>query len=167
VFHPWLLFFILRSLYVNRRILIVVAAALLVAADTQKDDKVKEETNKLQGNWGVTTAERDGTKAPAEEIKKVTVTIKGDKLIAHKTENAGKPEEKINEMSFTIDPTQKPKWIDVTYTDGERKGESSQGIYDLEGDTLKICMSRGNNRPNDFETKPESQRHLMVLKRQK
>ncbi len=141
----------------NRRILIVLAVALLFGADTQKDDKVKEEANKLQGTWSVTAADRDGTKAPDDEIKKITLTIKGDKLTARRTE----------EMSFTIDPTQKPKWIDVTYTDGERKGESSQGIYELEGDTLKICVSRGNTRPNDFETKPESQRHLMVLKRMK
>jgi len=154
---------------VNRRMVMVLAVALLLGADTQKDDKVKEESNKLQGTWTVTSAERDGSKAPDDEIKKITLTIKGDKLTARRTENAGKPEEKVYEMSFTIDPTQKPKWIDVTYTDGERKGESSQGIYELEGDgkTLKICMSRGNNRPNDFETKGESQRHLMVLKRQK
>jgi len=154
---------------VNLRMLMVLAVALLLGADTQKDDKVKEESNKLQGTWGVTAAERDGSKTPDDEIKKITLTIKGDKLTARRTENAGKPEEKVYEMSFTIDPTQKPKWIDVTYTDGERKGESSQGIYELEGDgsTLKICMSRGNIRPNDFETKGEPQRHLMVLKRKK
>jgi uncharacterized protein (TIGR03067 family) len=153
---------------VNRRILTVLAVALLVGADTQKDDEVKKEANKLQGIWSVTSAERDGMPAPDDEIKKITLTIKGDKLIARRTENTGKPEEKVYEMSFTIDPTQKPKWIDVTYTDGERKGESSQGIYELESnDTLKICMSRVNTRPTDFETKPESQRHLMVLKRQK
>src|SRR5207245_446191 len=147
----------------------VLAVALLLGADTQKDDKVKDEVNKLQGTWSVTSAERDGTKAPDDEIKKITITIKGDRLIARRTENAGKPEEKVYEMSFTIDPTQKPKWFDVTYTDGERKGESSQGVYELgsDGNTLKICMSRSNARPNDFETKAESQRHLMVLKRQK
>jgi uncharacterized protein (TIGR03067 family) len=168
-FHPWLVCpFSKETLNVNRRILIVLAVALSVGADTQKDDKVKDESNKLQGAWSVTAAERDGMKAPDDEIKKITITIKGDKLIARRTENAGKPEEKIYDMSFTIDPTQKPKWMDVTYTDGERKGESSQGIYELESDgTLKICMSRGNTRPNDFETKPESQRHLMVLKRTK
>src|SRR5262249_15678402 len=128
----------------------------------------KDEANKLQGTWSVTAAERNGAQAPNDEIKKITLTIKGDKLTARRTENTGKPEEKVFEMSFTIDPSQKPQWIDVTYTDGERKGESSQGIYELEGDgTLKICMSRGNARPDDFKTKAESQRHLMVLKRQK
>jgi uncharacterized protein (TIGR03067 family) len=152
---------------VKCQILAVLAVALLVAADTPKDDAVKKEAGMLQGTWRVTSAQRDGTDAPEDEIKKITVTIKGDKLTAHRTENAEKPEEKVYEMSFTIDPSQKPKWIDVTYMDGERKGESSQGIYELSDDTLKICMSRGNTRPNDFETKPDSQRHLLVLKRRK
>jgi uncharacterized protein (TIGR03067 family) len=70
-------------------------------------------------------------------------------------------------MSFTLDPTKNPKWIDVTYTDGERKGESSLGIYELKDDSLKICMSRSTTRPMEFETKAESQRHMMVLKREK
>jgi len=145
----------------------VLAVALLLGADTQKDDAVKTETNKLQGTWRIVNAEREGAKAPDDEIKKTTLVIKGDKLTVRKTENAAKPEEKNTEMSFTLDPTKNPKWIDVTYTDGERKGESSQGIYELKDDTLKICMSRGTMRPSEFESKPESQRHLMVLKREK
>ena len=151
----------------NQRILTVLAVALLIAADTPKDDAVKKEADMLQGTWRVVSAQRDGTDAPQDETKKITITIKGDKLTARRTENADKPEEKVYEMFFTLDPNQKPKWIDVTYMDGERKGESSQGIYELNGDTLKICVSRGNTRPTEFETKADSQRHLMVLKRGK
>ncbi len=151
----------------NRRIWAGLAVALLLGADTPKDDAVKSETAKLQGTWRVLSADRDGTKAPDDEIKKTTLVFKGDKLTAHRTENATKPEEKIYEMSYTLDPTKNPKWIDVTYTSGERKGESSQGIYEFKDDTLRICMSRGTSRPMDFETKPESQRHLIVLKREK
>jgi hypothetical protein len=32
---------------------------------------------------------------------------------------------------------------------------------------LKICMNRGNTRPTEFETKPETQRHMLTLTRQK
>jgi uncharacterized protein (TIGR03067 family) len=149
------------------RIPVALAVLWLVGADTQKDEAVKSESNKLQGTWRVASAERDGTPAPEDEIKKITITIKGDRLTARRTENAEKPEEKVYDMSFTIDPAQKPKWMDVTYMDGERKGDSSQGIYELDGENLKICMSRGNTRPTEFETKAESQRHLMVLKRAK
>jgi len=152
---------------VNLRIIPILALALLLGADTQKDEKIKDETNKLQGSWRIVSADREGQKAPEDEIKKYTIIIKGDKFAAHRTENATKPEEKIYEMSFTLDPTKNPHWMDVTYTDGERKGESSQGIYEVKDDTLTICMSRGTSRPMEFETKPESQRHLMVLKREK
>ncbi|HEV2948380.1 MAG TPA: TIGR03067 domain-containing protein [Gemmataceae bacterium] len=151
----------------KRRTGAIIFVVLLLGADTQKDDAVKTETNKLQGTWRVVEAERDGVKAPGDETKKITLVIKGDKLTAKRTENAGKPEEKNYEMSFTLDPTKNPKWIDVTYTDGERKGESSLGIYELKDDSLKICMSRGTTRPMEFETKMESQRHMMVLKREK
>jgi uncharacterized protein (TIGR03067 family) len=147
--------------------ILVMSMAVLLSVDTQKDDAVKTETNKLQGTWRVVEAERDGTKAPSDEIKKITLVIKGDKLTAKRTENAGKPEEKNYEMSFTLDPSKNPKWIDVTYTGGERNGESSLGIYELKDDTLRICMSRGTSRPMEFETKAESQRHMMVLKREK
>ena len=151
------------------RLIAVLPVLLLLGADTQKDKNVKEQTEMLQGAWRVVSAERDGSKVPDDEIKKITLIIKGDKLTARRTENASKPEERVYEMSFTLDPTKNPKWIDVTYTDGERKGESSQGIYELneKDGTLKICMSRGTTRPMEFETKPDTQRHLMVLKKEK
>src|SRR5216683_738618 len=77
------------------RIPVVLAVVLLVGADTQKDDAVKNEAAKLQGTWRVVSAERDGSPAPEDEIKKITIAIKGDKLIARRTENADKPEEKV------------------------------------------------------------------------
>jgi uncharacterized protein (TIGR03067 family) len=157
----------MENRHVNLRIISILTVALVLGADTQKDDAVKSESNKLQGTWRIVSAEREGTNAPDDEIKKTTLIIKGDKLTVKKTENAAKPEEKTYEMSFTLDPTKNPKWIDVTYTDGERTGESSLGIYELNDDSLKICMSRGTTRPSEFESKPESQRHLMVLKREK
>ncbi len=152
------------------RLWIIVALGLLMAATHQKDvkdDAAKQETAKLQGTWRVVSAERDGMKVPDDESKKITLLIKGDKFTARRTENSEKPEEKIYDMSFTLDPSKNPKWIDVNYVDGERKGESSLGIYELNGDTLKICMNRGTTRPMEFKTEAETSRHLMVLKREK
>ena len=62
------------------RIGVLIAVVFLLGADTQKDDAVKTETNKLQGTWRVVEAERDGVKAPGDETKKITLVIKGDKV---------------------------------------------------------------------------------------
>ena len=37
-----------------------------------------------------------------------------------------------------LDPSKKPKAIDITQLSG--KGETIPGIYSIDGDTLKICM---------------------------
>jgi hypothetical protein len=41
------------------------------------------------------------------------------------------------------------------------------GIYSLEGDELKICAGRGDDRPTDFATEPGAKVLLLVLKREK
>src|SRR5262249_26158393 len=93
-FHPCSIrgfFLALKEKYaVKCQILAFLAVAFLVAADTPKDGAVKKEADMLQGTWRVASAERDGMPAPEDEIKKITVSIKGDKLTARRTENAEK-----------------------------------------------------------------------------
>ena len=54
----------------------------------------------------------------------------------------------------------KPGTIDVTHTDGPQKGETLQGIYALEGDTLKLCFSICF--PTEFSSKPGAGGLLLV-----
>jgi uncharacterized protein (TIGR03067 family) len=49
--------------------------------------------------------------------------------------------------TITIDPTKKPKQIDVNLADGTGRGERLKGktalsIYQLDGDTLLFCANR-------------------------
>ncbi len=56
--------------------------------------------------------------------------------------------------------------MDATHAEGRRKGQTYLGIYLLEGDTLKWCVSTpGNERPTEFATKGSN--FLLVMKRQK
>ena len=142
------------------RAVFAISVVVLLAAGDAAEEAVKKEVAKLQGTWSVVSSERDGNKAPDDKIKGVKITFQKDKLIARQAD-------KTIEMSYTVDPAKNPKTIDITYLDGEQKGESSQGIYSLDGDMLKICMHRSTNRPTEFETKADSQRHLVVLKREK
>jgi uncharacterized protein (TIGR03067 family) len=67
-------------------------------------------------------------------------------------------------MKLKIDPTKKPKTIDLSSPQGQAM-RLSQGIYLLEGDDLKICQSRAGARPTEFKTGAGNATTLMILKR--
>jgi len=68
--------------------------------------------------------------------------------------------------TFKLDLTTKPWRMDATRTKGPQKGQTYLGIYSLEGDTLKWCVSLpGSARPTELATKDAQ--FLLILKRQK
>ncbi len=68
--------------------------------------------------------------------------------------------------TFKLDLTTKPWRMDATRTKGSQKGRTYLGIYSLEGDTLKWCVSMpGSDRPTELATKDGQ--FMLILKRQK
>ena len=126
-------------------------------------DANADELAKLQGIWQPITVESDGTAMTPAELKKYArpATFQGDKIIARK-------EETTTESPITIDPSHSPKWIDVVIQDGPDQGKTDFGIYDLDGDSLKLCLTKpGTERPADFTTKLGEPRIVTVYERQK
>ena len=79
--------------------------------------------------------------------KKVTFVISDDRLIL--LGDDGKIDE---DMTIELDPTQKPKVIDLA----SRRLGTLSGIYQLDGQTLKICFSaQVGKRPADFTTRTD------------
>ena len=75
---------------------------------------------------------------------------------------------KLVHGDFKIDPLAKPKTIDIIFTEGPGKGHSQKGIYELDGDTQKICIAMPDQpRPTEFVTSPESGHIIEILKREK
>jgi uncharacterized protein (TIGR03067 family) len=69
---------------------------------------------------------------------------------------------------FRLDPMKSPKEIDVTIKREGRDGFTLKGIYSLQGDELKICLElTKDERPEAFESPPNSGRRLIVLRRVK
>ena len=60
---------------------------------------------------------------------------------------------------YALDSSQTPKWIDFQLAEEF----TLRGIYELQGDQLKICV--GQQRPTQFEAEPVPDRLLFVLKR--
>src|SRR5207253_6260991 len=70
--------------------------------------------------------------------------------------------------NFKIDPTKKPKQSEATYTEGELKGKTVLGIYEVDGDNMRICSALpGKDRPTEFSSKEGSGHALITYKREK
>lgn len=135
-----------------KRALLVCVAGLLIAADA-KDDDLK----KLQGSWE-TSAVFNGKKAPDS-----TVVIKDSTYAV-----LDKDGKKVEEGTLKLDPSKKPKAIDSTASEGTDKGQTMLGIYEFDGDTIKICFARvGKDRPKEFVSKEGSDTVLFVMKKMK
>src|SRR5258708_3978799 len=143
-------------------LLVVLAAGLLVAADAPKDDAGKKEQEKLQGKWSAVSGERDGQKAPDTEIGQIKLEFKDGKMfinIANETKEIA---------TLKVDGSKKPKTVDLDLTEGPDKGKKAQGIYEVDGDNLKLCVAKpGKDRPTEFATKAGSETTLLVLKKDK
>ena len=140
---------------------LVLAAGLALAADDAKKDPLDEEYAKFEGTWQIVSLEVDGMKLPAETIKDSRLIIKGKEFTM---------KEKIATYkgTFTIDAGKKPKTIDLKFTEGPEKGNTSYGIYELDGDDFKLCLTiTAKDRPVEFATKAKSGLGLEVLKREK
>src|SRR5579871_6009961 len=97
-----------------RRLLPVLAVVPIpcVAAQQQGDDLAK-----LQGTWSLVSAERNGKKAPADEVRKLRLTIDGSKFTLRRDSVV------VSEGKFTLHPDRNPKEIDETMTGGPNKGK--------------------------------------------
>jgi uncharacterized protein (TIGR03067 family) len=151
----------LRSAAVTLLTLAALGVGLATAPSqgraTQEGDKGKGKSDKqlLQGKWEAVAAEKGGEKIPEEILKAIKLEVKGDKIFA---EIVGENKE----VPYKIDPTKKPKAIDLTID-----GKDFKGIYQLDKDTLKVCTALDENAARPKEFKAEEQTLLVTFKRVK
>lgn len=138
----------------------VGVAGVLTAGDEaaiQKDRKL------MAGTWRVLSIERDGKKTTAEQLEKTRSIISADGTAMVQRE--GKT---IIKGNFKIDPTKKPKQSEATYTQGDLAGKTVLGIYEVDGDSMRICYAiPGKDRPTEFSSKEGSGHVLITYKRDK
>ena len=115
----------------------------------------------LEGTWLPSSAELAGKKFPDEVRKSMKLVIKDDDY----TVTVGT---KVDKGTVKSNPKAKPKSMDITGTDGPNKGKTMLAIYELDGDTLRICYDLGGKgRPTKFETKADTKLFLVTYKREK
>jgi uncharacterized protein (TIGR03067 family) len=121
-----------------------------------KENAVKADMKALQGSWTVVSIEVSGTKVPDDKIGGRDAAIKGDQYSIHDFR-----------LAVKIDPSKRPKTIDMDGKDGNGKPLSMLGIYDIEENMLKICFAKPGTkeRPTKFETRQKTGESLIVYKR--
>jgi uncharacterized protein (TIGR03067 family) len=126
-----------------------------------KDEALAAELKKVQGTWQLVASETDGKKMPEHQVKKIRVTIAGDR---HTVTFDGKPV--AAKVKFTLDPTTTPKSSEDSLEQEPHNGKKIRGIYLLEGDKLTSCVAAIDApRPTDFTAKPGSGRSLRRFQR--
>jgi uncharacterized protein (TIGR03067 family) len=113
---------------------LIVVAGVLLAADKPREAAVKKELKNLQGTWVAVSIEENGRRLRPRLVRlaNVKLTIAGDRFTFHSPRGNA-------EGTVAVDPTRKPKTIDYVATEKEK---NRLGIYQLDGDTLKVCSGK-------------------------
>ncbi len=128
--------------------------SLIAAGAPAADDEAQKALKALEGEWKVTKIVSAGEEVPADKLKGMTFTIKGDQLIP-----SDNPKDSA---TLKIDPSTKPASIEFKDT----HNEVSLGIYKLEGDTAIFCFTEGKGaRPKEFKSAKGTQTVLLELKK--
>jgi uncharacterized protein (TIGR03067 family) len=147
----------------RRKLVAGMLVALLVGAGTTGRDaeKQKKDDESIVGLWKIVHHEKAGEKVPEEKFKDVKVLFHADGKLTVMEEG------KQLELTFKLDAAKKPKQIDVTAKkDGQ--DEVHKGIYGLDKNDLKICLSRApDERPTEFVSQAGTTIDLFRLKREK
>jgi uncharacterized protein (TIGR03067 family) len=117
---------------------------------------VTREIKALQGKWTIVSLEIDGQ---TMEGPSAQVVVKGDRFT---TISMGAAYEGVVE----VDATRTPKEFNLVFTEGPEKGNTNRGIYELDGDTWRLCLNTtGGQRPSEFATTAGSGLALETLRR--
>jgi len=145
-----------------RPILAAFLLGLVCTLPAVAEDAVQKDQKQLQGTWLVTGAEKDGQ--AFDRIKGGKLTVKDSNFTIV---TAGGVELKGD---LRLDPAKKPRQLDLAHQEGLLRDKTWEGIYDLDGDDLKLCYAEadsGKPRPSEFKTEPDSRLLLVIMKREK
>ena len=144
--------------------LTVMAALLSVlgVASESPDEATKSELARFQGTWTVVTVENDGRTASADQLVGFKIVVEGNSRIVKNDDQV------LSRSTLKLDLSKQPKVIYLTMTEGMFKGNTLPAIYEMDGDTWKVCMAlKGDEPPQGFATQDGDGHLLHVYKKEK
>ncbi|MDR3633424.1 MAG: TIGR03067 domain-containing protein [Isosphaeraceae bacterium] len=146
----------------QRGTLVVMAVVLLAGAAPEREAE-QSDLEKLQGDWKTKSFLLGGGPLPKEkQFPDRLMTIKGDSFSEFR---GGKVAVR---GTLKLDSSTSPKHLNATFTQGGPTGETVRGIYELDGDTLKVCVGTPDTeRPAKFESLSGTKLRLIVYERKR
>lgn len=144
-----------------KRLSALLLFAALVAGSSALGGDGKDKKDELQGKWEVVSSKMLGKEKPLADGG-VHMTFEAGKV---KFKEGMKAEE---DGTYKLDTAKKPKEIVIT----PNKGPALPGIYQLDGDKLKICFGLPDFKDKLVDAKPptsfnDEKTFLLELKRVK
>ena len=139
------------------------------------------ELEKLQGTWNIIFLEVDGITPAPSVYAGSTITVEGERFT---TRAMGGTQGGMVEMegerfstrargvehagTIELNAEVVPNEFKMKFTEGPEKGNTNNGIYELDGDRWKICLNmKGGPAPTEFATSAGSGRALETLNRER
>lgn len=139
-----------------------ILTIVLCSAAPPPINESKKELARLQGTWEMVALEVNGEEVPQKKLAGTTLTIRGDKYLV-------KVKDTTHETTFEIDPKKNPKAIDMYFPNGTELPKLSKGVYDLDGDTFRVCRHQmpGEDRPTQIGSWANTNLFVVTWKRKK
>jgi uncharacterized protein (TIGR03067 family) len=129
-----------------------------LAEGVSRGRRARAARKQLDGTWRL--VEFDGKDLTVDGAPIIRMTISGHQFaerIGHEQTAGG---------SFWLDPVKQPGAINIVPSIGPAAGHTCQGIYELRGTLLRVCVGRpGGPRPVTLAFEPERQ-ELMVYRKE-
>jgi uncharacterized protein (TIGR03067 family) len=144
----------------SKRLSVLLALGFLTGAGgAPQADRSKKDLDHMQGSWQAVALEVKGTPGGADVVEKLKLIVKKDHY-AVKANGKDHVSAKV-----VLRAGKKPKELDLV----QETGPVYKGIYEIDGDTLKICLSLSSDagRPKRFATEEGSNTALFTWERTK
>jgi len=135
--------------------LAVAISLSAMAGDSAGDAKA------VEGNWKPIKAELAGQPMAEAVMKSISLKLENGQyeVFVGASPDRG---------TYTLDSAAKPKGMTITGTEGPNNGKTFPAIYEVNGDTLRICYDlSGAKRPTEFKSVVGTKLYLVTYNRKK